>query len=336
MEHRIITKNSLAELLSDLTKTSSVLAPVRQEDSLVFQEIHGIDEISFSDNNTKKSVKELFFPQREELFAYKDNVVTEPDLPDKGRVLFGVRPCDAKSLSLLDCVFDDNDYQDPYFLNKRENTLVVAVGCNRPGDTCFCTAIGGGPFSTEGIDLLLIDIGDAYLAQPTTPKGEEFIKEQAGFHEAKPDQIELKEIAVQKAEAGIDANLNLSRIKENLDSGFDSHFWESFHEKCIGCGTCTFLCPTCHCFDILDEGADQGQRIRIWDSCMFPLFTLHASGSNPRPTGKQRFRQRVMHKFKYFVENNGRAACTGCGRCIRYCPVNLDIRDVLGIIDNQE
>ena len=150
------------------------------------------------------------------------------------------------------------------------------------------------------------------------------------------DQIRLKEEALQKARTALDCNLDLNTIKQKLEQGYDNALWDSLHEKCIGCGTCTFLCPTCHCFDILDEGADKGERIRIWDSCMFPLFTLHASGSNPRPTGKQRFRQRVMHKFKYFVDNNGRAACTGCGRCIEYCPVNLDIRVVLGVIENQE
>ena len=108
-------------------------------------------------------------------------------------------------------------------------------------------------------------------------------------------------------------------------------------EFCLGCGVCTFLCPTCHCFDILDEGdSEQGERIRIWDSCMFPLFTLHASGTNPRPGGKERMRQRIMHKFSYFLDNHDQPGCTGCGRCIRSCPVNLDIREVLEEIQNLE
>jgi len=335
MEHRIITKESLSEFLSSLTNSYSVIAPVHREGSLVFEEIKDVDEISLPETNTKKSTKELFLPQREELFAYQGNAITEPHLHDKKRILFGVRPCDARSLSLLDHVFDDEDYKDPYFLNKRQNTLVVAIGCNRPADTCFCNATGGDPFSTQGMDLLLIDIGDVYLAQPATPKGQELVSNEAGFMQAATDQIKIKEGTIQRARDSIDSRLSLNRIKEKLDTNFDSPVWESLHEKCLGCGTCTFLCPTCHCFDILDEGAQQGKRIRIWDSCMFPLFTLHASGSNPRPTGKQRFRQRVMHKCRYFVANNGQAACTGCGRCILYCPVNLDIRDILGTIDNQ-
>ena len=142
---------------------------------------------------------------------------------------------------------------------------------------------------------------------------------------------------MEEARRSIRSSLNIAQIKKALDRDFDNPLWETIHEKCLGCGVCTFLCPTCHCFDILDEGdSTQGERIRIWDSCMFPLFTLHASGANPRPGGKERMRQRVMHKFSYFLDNHEQPSCTGCGRCIRFCPVNLDIREVLGAIQNSE
>jgi ferredoxin len=115
-----------------------------------------------------------------------------------------------------------------------------------------------------------------------------------------------------------------------MDPAFDDGRWEELTVRCLGCGSCTYLCPTCHCFDIADEARlYKGRRIRTWDSCQFPLFTKHASGHNPRRNKKERLRQRFMHKFSYAVENTGTALCVGCGRCIAGCPVNLDIRDVI-------
>jgi sulfhydrogenase subunit beta (sulfur reductase) len=124
--------------------------------------------------------------------------------------------------------------------------------------------------------------------------------------------------------------VDLAPLVERLDTMWESPFWEEIAQKCLNCAICSYLCPTCHCFDIQDEGNERtGRRIRIWDSCMFPLFTREASGHNPRANGADRVRQRVMHKFNYFVENLGEYGCVGCGRCVRECPVNVDIREVL-------
>jgi ferredoxin len=124
--------------------------------------------------------------------------------------------------------------------------------------------------------------------------------------------------------------LDAEGAADKLSSSFDDPAWQSLHEKCLGCATCAFVCPTCHCFDIQDENkCGKGRRVRLWDSCQLCLFTLHTSGHNPRPSGKERLRQRVMHKFNYFKTNNGQIACVGCGRCIRECPVNMDIRQII-------
>ena len=339
MEEKIISKEAFRDFLAGLTGKYQVFAPVRSESSIAFEEIDSGDEILFDYFNTKTSIKDFFFPQRERLFSFnliKPEEIGEPDLSDRKRIIFGLRPCDAKGLSLLDSIFDDKDYQDPYYLTKRGDTIVISMGCNQPAGTCFCTSLGGDPFSDDGSDLFLVDMGDFLLARPVTEKGEALIKEETGFKKVDEDQSRIKEKIIEDARASIKSDVNPEKVKEKLDANFDDAIWDKLHEKCLGCGICTFLCPTCHCFDILDEtGGSKGERIRIWDSCMFPQFTLHASGANPRPTGRERVRQRVMHKFKYLVDNTGKTGCTGCGRCIIYCPVNLDIREILREIENQ-
>ena len=239
------------------------------------------------------------------------------------------------SFTLLDKVFG-GDFKDPYYLNRRANTVVVSRGCTTPRASCFCTSVGGGPFSTEGSDLLLTDIGDEYVVQIVSDKGAKLL-DKKGFEDAGKKNLDLAAGVIKAAEASMGPGVETEGLKEKLDSIFDDPVWQQLTEKCLGCGICTYLCPTCHCFDIVDETVGSGgERIRLWDSCQFPLFTLQASGVNPRPTGKERFRQRMMHKFSYLIDSCGQVGCVGCGRCITECPVNLDIRQVLNSIAQLE
>ncbi len=337
MKEKTIKKNELANFVAGLLSDYQVFAPAKEEESLVLKEMQAegdIDlDIGVGPVNTKKSIKEFFFPQKERFFSYdltKPGEMEEPVLSDKKRVIFGVRPCDVNSISVFDAIFTSDQYPDPYYIKRRERTTIVAIGCNKPETTCFCVDTGGGPFSADGSDLLLVDLGDEYLVQVLTEKGETLVNGSSGFSEPKSGVLQKRDGIVEEAQKAIKSDIKIKKVKGWLDNNFDAPFWDTVHEKCIGCGTCTYLCPTCHCFDILDETkGEKGERIRIWDSCMYPQFTLHASGGNPRKSGKERMRQRVMHKFKYFVDNNEMVACTGCGRCVKYCPVNLDIREVL-------
>lgn len=335
MEDKIITKDKLKNLMAALAGEYLVIAPVSRGDHSLLQALRDDTEPCFDFLNTKKSVKEQFFPQREQLFAFTGTEIKEPEFSGRQKIIVGVRPCDARSLDLLDHVFNGNDYQDPYYLTSRKNTLVISSGCRQPESTCFCTATGGDPFSTEGADILFVEQGDVFLAQVLSEKGAAFVQKHAAFFtKADADAIKEKNDAAATARTAVKSDIDTAVVKQKLDRNFEAPIWEALHEKCLGCGICTFLCPTCHCFDILDEAkGGSGERIRIWDSCMFPLFTLHASGANPRPSGSARLRQRVMHKFKYYVDNNGCIACTGCGRCIKYCPVSMDIRNVLKQIE---
>jgi sulfhydrogenase subunit beta (sulfur reductase) len=341
MSESEIAKTEIVGLLNNLIRDYRVFAPVEQNGFITFQEIHSGREAFLNYINSRKPPKEIFFPQSERLFGYDLNRregwgVKEPTLEEKPRIIFGIRPCDARSLVLLDNVFDGKPYKDPYYTAKRKTTTIIALGCNQPCSTCFCTSLGGGPFSQDGSDLLLVDTGEKYAVQVVTEKGRKLAKEHNEFKKAEEHSLSLMRDTIKTAKALMRPTIDVGKVTEKLHGMFHDHFWDLVSEKCLGCAVCTYLCPTCHCFDITDEVVSQtGERVRTWDSCAFPSFTLEASGVNPRPSNKERYRQRIMHKFDYFVANHGIAACVGCGRCIKECPVNLDIRVVLNSILNR-
>lgn len=248
----------------------------------------------------------------------------------KPAVVIGVRPCDARSLALLDKVFMTDKYTDTQYSRKRANTTIVGLACKDPPTTCFCRSLGGDPFDVNGIDLLMTDISQGYIMEALTEKGEKLLSHAPQARP--PSKRELLEQAriKREARAAVDRELPVKEAEAHLETMFEDDFWDRVAAKCLGCGVCTYVCPTCHCFDITDEVLDSdGVRVRSWDSCMYPLFTHQASGHNPRKSGKERMRQRVMHKFNYTLKNNDAAFCVGCGRCVQDCPVNLDIREVI-------
>jgi len=336
MEEKIIDKSEIGPLLSKLKESYQVIAPVRRDGDISFERIDSADEVVLEFSNTKKVPKSVFFPQEEVMFVYSRSEsgteIKEPPLEQAASLLFGVRPCDARSFSLLDMVFDSEDYKDIYYIRRREGAKVIGLACTSPRQTCFCTTVGGGPFNHDGMDLLLVDLGGKYLAEPVTDYGEELTEDFPAAADADKQKRDQMRENAEKCMKPIVADLD--DLKNKLDTGFESDFWDELHTKCIGCATCTYLCPTCHCFDIYEEEEDNksGYRLRLWDSCSLPLFTLHTSGHNPRPSTKERVRQRIMHKFNYFVTNFNEFGCVGCGRCVQNCPVNLDIRDVISKI----
>ncbi|MCU0594951.1 MAG: 4Fe-4S dicluster domain-containing protein [Desulfobacterota bacterium] len=227
--------------------------------------------------------------------------------------------------------FDNAEYKDPWWVKRFEATTLIGLGCNEPCASCFCASVGGGPFAEEYLDAVLYDLGDSYLARAITPKGEAFLGKMEGGEAADGSVKEKAEALKKSAGEKFSKKVPTDQLKSKvINTLFSAPFWEEVGFACLNCGTCTFLCPTCWCFDIQDEvTGTQGDRIRNWDSCMFPLFTLHGSGHNPRDKKAHRVRQRFMHKLKYYVDKyESGIQCSGCGRCVKYCPVNIDIREV--------
>ena len=257
----------------------------------------------------------------------RTDVEAEANVEAPPTLIFGARPCDARALLVFDAVFSDGQWQDPYYKALREATTIVSVVCTQPERTCFCTSVGGGPADTAGADMILTPVTGGYFAESLTDKGAVVIEDEV-FAPGDDREPEAREVCKKVA---LERELQLDGIAQRLPELFTSDFWESVSAKCISCGACTYLCPTCYCFNITDERAGaEGERIRTWDSCMFYQYTLEASGHNPRPTKAERYRNRIGHKFSYHPTTyEGMYGCCGCGRCIKRCPVSLDIRQVL-------
>lgn len=343
MVDKVIKKEELEKLLEILNKSYEVFAPVREGGYHRFQRLTGDERVDLDFSNTRLSPKSLLFPQSERLFEFnldeaseEAHILKEAPKEFPSAVVFGIRPCDAKALRLVNVNFDNPEFKDPWWAKRMESMAFIGLGCNDPCSTCFCTSVGCGPFHEDGLDVLLFDLGERYLARALTDKGERLLEQGEVDEDADVDTKKRADALKKEAEDKISSHVPADKLKDKeVLELFDAPFWDEVAFACINCGTCTFLCPTCWCFDIQDEVLkSQGDRIRNWDSCMFPLFTLHASGHNPRADKVQRVRQRFMHKLKYYVDkyDNG-AACVGCGRCVNYCPVNIDIREVFKLMN---
>jgi len=331
MEEMIIDKGKINDFINQIIPDHIVFAPVKNKDIILFKPIKKPDEMTLDYENSRIPPKSIYLPQTETLFRFsKDqNITLETPKKDERTLIFGIRPCDAKSLKILDQVFT-GEHEDSLYLSKRKNSILVGLACHNPCLNCFCTSVNGSPTGTDGLDVLLTDIGDRYYVESITKKGEKIVKNFAGFKPANKEDEKKKEKVKKKAKDNIKRHIKSEKIVPILDSIFENKYWEEIARTCLGCGICTFLCPTCHCFDMQDEiVGDRGARIRIWDSCMYSEYTMQASGYNPRPNRMNRIRNRVFHKFNYFPKNNQVFGCVGCGRCITECPVNIDIIEIV-------
>lgn len=335
---KILTKKSFTKWIETLA-TVQMYAPVLKDDLWSYELVEG-NKITTEYTNAIQSPKKIIFPQREFFLEFSQNDDGTQELKellpeDQESIIFGVRPCDAKGVSHMDKVFA-GDFEDVYYWKRRKQVTLVGVGCNTPpSSNCFCTSVDGAPFSQEGLDVLLTDMGDNYYVQTFTKKGDKLVNMAKGLFKAPNTKEKADLVSLQKdAEKKLPRHLkDTKKIPPKLKDLFDSEIWDDEAMSCIRCGICTYLCPTCHCFDISDEITShspvKGKRVRNWDNCQFPDFTMHSSGHNPRPDKASRLRQRVMHKFQYFVEIYNNYQCTGCGRCISKCPVGIDIIQVL-------
>jgi ferredoxin len=332
-----IDKKEWAKGLAAAADTYRLFGPVKERDWHQFKELDKGQTPDLDMVNPRLSPKALLFPQSEEMLAYSldesrddHHIMKAVEKDYSPRAVVGIRPCDAKAIELVKLNFDTPDVKDPYWLKAFEATTFVGMACDAPLSTCFCTSAGCGPYHADGLDILVMEREDGFLAKILTDKGKAFA-DAAGWNQATPDAAEAFMAAKKAAEARIVSTIETDNLADtDLLELHGAPFWDDLAFACLNCGTCTFTCPTCWCFDIQDEvHGTSGVRMKNWDSCMFPIFTVHTTGHNPRDTKTQRVRQRFMHKLKYFVDKyEAGIMCVGCGRCVRQCPVNIDIRRV--------
>ena len=263
------------------------------------------------------SAKAVVFPKAETILGYRtagrDVRLEDPDPVLRPTVVFGIRPCEARAFAALAAVFDW-DTHDAFFDARRERTTLVAIACTEADEACFCTSIGGGPSDPHGSDVLLRPLeAGGHAVEAFSDKGRALLS-------AVGELPLLGQDARLVPSADVPLAFDASALHSTLGRRFEDPVWVDQSLRCLGCGACAFVCPTCACFDIQDEpGHDGGLR----------LFTLHASGHNPRERQSQRWRQRVYHKFAYFPERFGVPGCVGCGKCSRACPADMSLKEHL-------
>jgi sulfhydrogenase subunit beta (sulfur reductase) len=322
MNHVAIPKERVNELINKLISSCRVIAPVKDDRTLEFKEIQSAEQICLTDEITYKSPKEFLFPQVERFLHFDENGEISEESQLKKTILFGVRPCDLEAFKVLTAVFTKGKFVDTLFESHLNNTIIIGLGCINEKPGCFCSERGVDKGGSKECDIFLVDAGEYYLADLVSENGEAIIKEFLPGTENASDKGPGKQ--------NVDVQENTLELNFDENIIFNKVDWDRISETCIGCGTCTYICPTCHCFefrDVAENGASS--RYRCWDSCMYPKFTLHTSGHNPRPTKKERYRQRIMHKYVYVKHNFGYTACTGCGRCVRSCPAGINIKSVV-------
>ncbi len=326
-----ILKSDLGNWLDTIAQEFELIGPVEDDGVVVFSPVESSAELVLDFTNSLIPPKSLFFPQVESLFSFRKrgkDIELDASKPlDRDRVVVGIRNCDVKSLSLLDSVFVE-DLEDTYYRERRDRTALIALACpTPPRPSCFCTTFGINPLSPQGSDILLTEVDDIYLVDVSTQRGETLValSEElfAPVTEPEAQQLQPPPPEMQKLDVGT--------LRERIDALWDDDYWLDISLPCLGCGICTYVCPTCHCFDIVDVGStSEGERYRCWDSCMYNDFALMASGENPRPTKRERIRNRYFHKFSSFPSRYGTDyACVGCARCLVHCPGGMEITRVI-------
>ena len=327
-----LPKAKLDFFASIVQKFGEVHAPVEQNGKFAFKPLNKWSEARLDYDRTILSPKKYLLPPRETMLEFKGE---EGYLPcaeglDKKIVLFGVHACDIYAFNLLDQVFGGK-YDDPYYQTRRSNTAIIGVDCT-PDEHCFCRSMRA-DFVDHGFDLFLHDLGDYYFTLLGTALGDDMVLA-AGplFEEVTQADIDEYKSRSSKKRQAFQLDVEIRDLPEIFEMEYESEIWDELADRCLSCGSCSMVCPTCYCFDVNDEvelGSCNGDRVRSWDSCFFSTHALVAGGENFREKRAGRVNYRFYHKQRAFVSEYGRPSCVGCGRCITACPVGIDIIKVI-------
>ena len=320
------TRSDLLAWLDLLPARYLLIAPKHVGEELVYRAVGASKEVVLDFERTKLSPKSYLLPDTEVLLEVEKQgqevVLREPQM-DRDQVIL-LRPCDARALRALDALLLDRPPADAYYAERRDRTTLIGLACPQVWDDCFCTSLGSAPDDVSAVDLMVYNDGEGFLVQAVTGKGNTLL-----------EGLQAEE--TERPAPGWHRPAETVPVLAPEDWGalFDEAYWRQFAERCLSCHACTYVCPTCRCFDVRDDTLAAGasyrhiQRLRAWDSCMAAAYRRIAGGHNPRPDKAQRLRNRFYCKFCYSPSAFGPVACVGCGRCIVSCPVGVDIAEML-------
>ncbi len=324
---RFTTPEGLRTWLDRLAQETDLIAPRDVDGHVLYRPVASSEEILFDYERPELSAKDYLLPATEVILRVEQrgkDVALEEVLPDRRQVLFGIRPCDGHGIAVLDALFLEKEPPDLYYRHHRERTVLVGMACPTMWEGCFCTSMGGGPTDSTYLDVLIQATESGYLVQPVTPKG-------VAILEGLPvEDSQEQPLPVEEYNQPVPVT-----APEKWRDLFEDKLWMRYGERCLSCRICTYVCPTCRCFDVTDRvvdvqpGLTRIERIRVWDACTSPNYRRVAGGHNPRPTKTDRLRNRFFCKFCYYPEDFGPLGCVGCGRCVVSCPVDIDIREVM-------
>jgi len=338
-----ITEKDFQDFIDRLTNDAEVFFPFekspgpRKEKDYFYQKISPGACLKFNPYRTIEPLRTFFVSAYDKLAHYftdKKEVLVDPK---KKTIIFGVKSCDLVEQKVQDFVFLEGVDVDTAYKIKRENTILVSGDCTDFKEVCHCLAWEVLPYPQDGFDLNISPLNDGFLVEVGSVKGQGLVDAYKGlFSIAKDTQI-----AARKAKRdGLIDRLKRHLLPQNLvkytdvqrlvKEGYNLDTWKQFMQTCVECGGCNFACGTCHCFLLADRKEDKlNSKVRLWDSCLYANFARVAGGANPLKLRAQRLRNRFLKKFDFFVDNMGKPACCGCGRCIEVCPGKIDIREVL-------
>lgn len=328
-----IGEDGLKHLLEELVSRRTVIAPVEADGYFDFKTLRHAGEASLNYSNARLPPKRFFLPQREVVFKHnlKTGVSQEPGYGFEA-VLFGLRPCDASALSILDSILLKPPHIDPFYESRRRSITVLSLSCTRPAEECFCNVFETGPLRGSGEDVTLTRIGSGFLVEVRSRKGWALLKGfESLFRNAGAEHLrEYGELSLRLTET---MGSRIKAVKERLvklEETIDEAFFQQAAQRCVECNLCSFACPVCYCFDT-EDCFEKGSYIRVkgWDTCISPFFTRMASGLDPRASMVDRFCHRFCHKLSRIPMAFNTYGCVGCGRCVSLCPMGIDIREVL-------
>lgn len=347
-----MSRDALEYWMEALVNNTNLVAPRLEGGTLLYRAVDSASQIEMNTSRPVMSLKELFFPPAERLFSvvkHGQEVRLVENIYDQPQVVWGVRSCDARGMLVLDGVFLDNEPVDIYYARRRQQITLIGLACREPGPSCFCEKTGGAPDDPTGMDIMIYQEGDHFLVDVLTFKGHQLI-EQVGLPDGHSDHIAGISPKRIEPKAALPGDHKMTLQFPEWSGWMDDPYWDETAERCLSCRVCGYVCPTCRCFDIREEalpfwdiqvlaesdrpspGQGSFERIRCWDSCTGENYRKIGGGHRPRAEKSERLRNRFLCKFYYYPEQysmENLIACTGCGRCVDSCPVNIDIREVI-------